>query len=141
MSPSESADETNRLKTYELASAALMVELMETDHQLDERESREFIAVLEETLELDHGDIEEIVELATNEAQQATSLYEFTRLINDNYEYNEKVKLIENLWRIAFADEKLDKYEENLIRRLAGLIHVSHSDFIQTKLRVKKPAG
>lgn len=130
----ESETEEQRLKTCELAGAALMVELMQTDQHLDERESREFVRVLQDTFAIADEDMDAIVELATEEAKQATSLYEFTRLINDNYQYPDKVKLIENMWRLAFADEKLDKYEEHTIRRVADLIHVSHSDFIKTKL-------
>ena len=129
-----------KLKACELAAAALMVELMETDHLLDERETAAFIAVLEETLDLEHEDLEEIIKLAKEEARQATSLYEFTRLINDHYAYSDKVKLVENLWRIAYADNELDKYEEGMIRRVTDLIYVSHSDFIQAKLRVRKRA-
>jgi uncharacterized tellurite resistance protein B-like protein len=138
LDPQSQTSDEQKLKACELASAALMVELMETDHQLDEREHDEFIRVLEDTFSLDHEDLNEVIELAKEEADQATSLYEFTRLINDHYEYPDKVKLIENLWRIAFADEKLDKYEESLIRRVSDLIYVSHSDFIQSKLKVRK---
>ena len=137
LSPASTDDEDQKLKAYELAGAALMVELMHTDHQLDARETEEFIKVLRETFQLDTEEVDEIVSLAQEQADHATSLYEFTRLINDNYSYDEKVQLIENLWRLAFADEKLDKYEEGLIRRVADLIHVSHGDFIQAKLRVK----
>ena len=93
--------------------------------------------MLEETFLLDPGDIGEIVNMAHEQASQATSLYEFTRLINDNYAYKDKVQLIQNLWRLAFADDELDKYEEGLIRRIADLIHVSHGDFIQAKHRVR----
>ena len=64
-------------------------------------------------------------------------MYEFTRLINDHYSYEQKTGLVENLWRLAFADENLDKYEEGLIRRVADLIHVSHGDFIKTKLKIR----
>jgi uncharacterized tellurite resistance protein B-like protein len=138
LSPAGTDDEKQKIKTYELAGAALMVELMQTDHQLDERESAEFIRVLGETFQLDSADIDEIVSLAHEQASHATSLYEFTRLINDNYDYRDKVRLIANLWRLAFADEKLDKYEEGLIRRVADLIHVSHGDFIQAKLQVNR---
>ena len=137
LSPGSSADDAQKLKACELAGAALMVELMQSDHQLDQRESAEFIKVLEETFLLDPGDIDEIVNMAHEQASQATSLYEFTRLINDNYAYKDKVQLIQNLWRLAFADDELDKYEEGLIRRIADLIHVSHGDFIQAKHRVR----
>ena len=135
--PDSAETESQRLKAYELAGAALMVELMQTDQQLDERENSEFIAVLRDTFRLDHDEVDEIVRLAHEQADNATSLYEFTRLINDNYSYQDKVLLIENLWRLAFADDKLDKYEEGLIRRVADLIHVSHGDFIQAKLKVR----
>jgi len=137
LSPEAGENDEQKLKAYELAGAALMVELMQTDHQLDERESQEFIKVLKETFQLDSKEVDEIVALAHEQADHATSLYEFTRLINDNYTYQDKVRLIENLWRLAFADDKLDKYEEGMIRRVADLIHVSHGDFIQAKLRIK----
>ena len=137
LTPEDPSDEKQRLKSYELAGAALMVEIMEADHDLDDSESAEFVRVLEESFNLTSEEIEEIVLLARQEAAESTSLYEFTRLINDHYDYNDKVRLIENLWRIAFADEKLDKYEEGMIRRIADLIHVSHGDFIQAKLKVR----
>ncbi len=117
-----------------LASAALMIEVMNSDHQLDDREAAAFLEVLSSSLGLAEDEVEELVELAEKQAQKATSLYEFTRLINDHYDYVQKVELIENMWRIAFSDETLDKYEEHLIRKISDLIYVSHSDFIKTKL-------
>ena len=110
---------------------------MNSDHELDERESAEFIAVLKNTLNVDEEDINEIIKLAEDEARKATSLYEFTRLINDGFDYPQKLTLIENMWRIAFSDEKLDRYEDHLIRKVSELIYVSHSDFIKAKLQVR----
>ena len=78
-----------------------------------------------------------MVELAENQAKEATSLYEFTSLINSDYDYSQKVGLIENMWRIAFSDNNLDKYEDHLIRKISDLIYVSHSDFIRAKLKVR----
>jgi uncharacterized tellurite resistance protein B-like protein len=131
-SSANSADKTaHQLK---LASAALMIEVMNSDHQLDDRETTAFLEVLRSSLGVSDEELVELVELAEKQAQQATSLYEFTRLINDNYDYTQKVGLIQNMWRIAFSDETLDKYEESLIRKIADLIYVSHSDFIKSKL-------
>jgi uncharacterized tellurite resistance protein B-like protein len=121
-------------KQLKLASAALLIEVMNSDHQLDDRETAAFLEVLRSSLEVSEEELEELVELAEKQAQQATSLYEFTRLINDHYDYSQKVGLIENMWKIAFSDETLDKYEESLIRKIADLIYVSHSDFIKSKL-------
>ena len=129
--------EEQRSKCTDLASAALMIEVMKSDHELDAREEEEFLRVLEGSLEIPAAELDTMQQLAKQEAKQATSLYEFTRLFNDEYDYGQKVRLIENMWRIAFSDEKLDKYEDHLIRKVAELIYVSHSDFIKAKLKVR----
>jgi uncharacterized tellurite resistance protein B-like protein len=69
---------------------------------------------------------------------ESTSLYEYTRLINDSCSYQDKLNLVNSLWKIAFADNSLDKYEEHLIRKISDLLHVSHSDFIKEKIKVKE---
>lgn len=133
------ASETSPLLSQiDLACAALMIEVMNSDHELDARESAEFVAVLQQHLDVSPEDIEEITGLARKEAQQATSLYEFTSLINESYDYQQKLGLISNMWRIAFSDAKLDKYEDHLIRKIAELIYVTHTDFIRTKLEAKE---
>ncbi len=135
---SENLDATSSIVSKtDLICATLMIEVMNSDHQLDERENEEFLRVLQEQYQISEEDLAEISKLAKEEAQQATSLYEFTSLINAEYEYEQKVMLIENMWRIAFSDEKLDRYEDHLIRKVSDLIYVSHSDFIRTKLKVK----
>jgi len=82
--------------------------------------------------------INEIIEDAENTVQENTSLYGYTRLVNDEFNYEDKLMLLRNLWRIAYADGYLDKYEEHLIRKISDLIHVSHSDFINIKLEIRK---
>lgn len=128
---------SSAMSRVDLTCAALLVEVMNSDHELDEREHREFMAVLQQSYNIAESDLEELTQLAKDEAFEATSLYEFTKLINDSYDYEQKVGLIENMWRIAFSDKRLDKYEDHLIRKVSELIYVSHSDFIKTKLKVR----
>ena len=128
---------SSAMSRVDLTCAALLVEVMNSDHELDEREHQEFMAVLQQSYNIAESDLEELTQLAKDEAFEATSLYEFTKLINDSYDYQQKVGLIENMWRIAFSDKRLDKYEDHLIRKISELIYVSHSDFIKTKLKVR----
>ena len=121
----------------DLACAALLIEVINSDHKLEEQETQAFFSVLQNNLNIPSEDIDELVELAENQAKEATSLYEFTSLINSDYDYSQKVGLIENMWRIAFSDNSLDKYEDHLIRKISDLIYVSHSDFIRAKLKVR----
>ena len=133
----DSHQDLSKVKKSHLACAALLIEVINSDYHLDERESKEFLQVLRESLNISEEEIEQLVKLAEAQTSQAISLYEFTRLINTEYSYLAKVKLIENMWRIAFSDEQLDKYEEHLIRKIADLIYVSHSDFIKSKLKTR----
>lgn len=127
----------NREHRLRLASAALLFEVLKSDRHVDERETAALREILARDLELGSEELDNIVALAEEETRQAVSLYQFTRLINESYSYDERVQLIENMWRLALADDHLDMYEEQLIRRTADLIYVSHSDFIRTKLKVR----
>ena len=86
---------------------------------------------------LDAQRSQELLKLAETEHTESTDYFQFTRLINDHYDAKQKIELVEDLWRVAFSDGELDKYEEHVIRRLADLIHVSHKDFIAAKHRTK----
>ncbi len=131
--------ETPALKNHrlQLASAALMIELLKTDRHIDERETSAVKRLLLNTFSLTNEELDQVIKLAEIEVTEAVSLYEFTSLINDAYSYEDKLLLVENLWRVALADDHLDKYEEQLIRKTADLIYLSHSDFIKTKLKVR----
>ena len=111
---------------------------MKADYELDDREKSELVSLLQSSLNIQEEDIQELMCLAQEEADQATSLYEFTRLINDEYSYSQKVQLVQSMWRIAFSDEQIDMYEEHLIRKVSDLIYVSHTDFIKAKISARE---
>ncbi|MES3006388.1 MAG: TerB family tellurite resistance protein [Pseudomonadota bacterium] len=133
----DAATQSERTHRMELTSAALLFELMTIDGHFDERESDAIADVLLSTFALDKRTLDEIVALAKKESRQASSLYDFTSLVNVSYSYEQRVQLIENLWRVAYADDRIDRYEDNFIRRIADLIYVNHSDFIKSKLKVR----
>lgn len=116
-----------------LAAASLMVEVMVIDRDTSDKELTKIKEILKSQFELKDHEIQKLLELAKQEVKDATSLYQFTRLINDHFDYQKKKKLIGSLWHVAFADNVLDKHEEAIIRRIADLVYVSHSDFIKTK--------
>lgn len=118
-----------------LAAAALLMETARADFTQDAQEQDAMRAALLETLSVSPAELEEIMALATERVDEATSLYQFTRLINDHYTPQQKTDLILAMWRVAVADGRIDKYEEHLIRKVAELIYVSHADFIRCKLQ------
>lgn len=121
----------------QLACAALMIELCITDQNIDDSETETLLVILKDKFDLAEKDLEELMTLAQQETEDATSLYQFTSLINEEYEQPEKIQLIKNMWEVAYADGNLDRYEDSLIRKVSELLYVSHSDFIKTKLAIK----
>ena len=134
----KAGNETPLEHRLQLASAALMVEMLHVDDQVTKEEEIKIRQLIKQRFELDRTEIEALLELAHNEKHEATDYYSFTSLLNTHYSQQKKIKLVEDLWQLAYADSHLDKYEEHLLRRLADLLHVPHQDFIRTKHKVLK---
>ena len=117
-----------------LAATALLLETARADFAQDAEEQQAMRDALLGTLSVSSAELEEIVDLATTRVDEATSLYQFTRLINDHYAPRQKIDLVSAMWQVAVADGRIDKYEEHLIRKVAELIYVSHADFIRCKV-------
>lgn len=120
-------------RRLQMASAALMVEMLHVDEQVTTEEDEKLRQLLKQRFNLDSSEIESLIDLAHNEKHEATDYYQFTSLLNTHYSQQQKIDLVEDLWRLAYADHNLDKYEEHLLRRLAELLHVPHQDYIRTK--------
>ena len=131
-------DEEKEKNIINNACAALLIETALADKVFNDEEIDSMKRTLKEVYKIDEKDLDELISEAEKKVFESTSLYEYTRLINDLCDYQDKLKLIKNLWAIAFADKYLDKYEEHLIRKVSDLLYISHSDFIQQKLKVKE---
>lgn len=123
-----------------LAAAALLIETARADFVQSEAEQAAMEVVLCKALDLETTEVHTLVEQASQRVDEATSLYEFTRVINDHYAPQQKLQLIEAMWQVAYTDGDLDKYEEHLIRQVAELIYVSHQDYIRSKLSARESA-
>lgn len=126
-------------RAVHLATAALLVEMTRMDDEVREVERQAVLDALRTKFGLDEGQTRELVELAEEEARDATDYFQFTRLINDGFTLEQKTRVIEHLWQVAYADGHLDGQEEHMIRRLADLLHVPHRNFINAKLRAGDP--
>ena len=134
----ESEEPTIDDKTSIKACVALLLETSMADEILDESELMALKNTLQKDFQINEDEIDELINLAKENVEDSTSLYEFTRDINDNFDAAERVKLIESMWKIAYADGNIDKYEEHIIRKVSNLIYVAHSDFIKAKLSAKE---
>jgi uncharacterized tellurite resistance protein B-like protein len=120
-----------------VAATALMVQLSRVDSDEDESELTTIVESSVRSHEITREEAEEILEDALSQADDSTSLYEFTGLINEHLDQLEKQALLESIWRVAYADGRIDKYEEHLIRRMADLLHLNHREYIQARHRAE----
>ncbi|MCB1755495.1 MAG: TerB family tellurite resistance protein [Gammaproteobacteria bacterium] len=132
------ADDEKRIR---IAAAALMIEVAKADFAMEHDELERIEQILQTTLALDPEELLELIDLAQQESRDSTSLHAFTRLIHDEYTMEQKIRLFEQLWQVAYADGQLDKYEEYLLRKIADLIYLPHQHFVQSKLRVLEELG
>ena len=121
----------------QLAVAALLIEVAIADHQFSETELSNLGVILDRKFSLSRDELAELINLAKNETNHATSLHQFTQLINQYCTTEEKFRLMKAMWEMAYADGDLNKYEDYIIRKVADLIYVPHTEFIRAKSVVK----
>lgn len=109
----------------QVAAAALMIEAALMDESFEEAERTQIAALLKTRFELDDGETESLLDVARERVAHSTQLFGFTRVVKERFSREQRVELMEMLWQVVYADGRLDHYEANLMRRLAGLIHVT----------------
>lgn len=140
-SAARAAEVEEREHGYHVATAALLVEVMRADYEVQPEERDAVLRALGAAFkDLSPDETRDLLARAEERADGATSLYEFTQHINRHLDHEQKAHVVELLWRVAYADGDLDKYEEHLVRRIADLIHVPHSVFIRMKHKAQGEA-
>ena len=121
---------------FELATAALLVELARSDFSESDAEVAAIRHLLQKRFSLTDDAVEKLLADAGRRADKAVSLHEFTHRLNRELPEAEKLAILEMLWRVSHADGRIDKHEEQLIQRVAGLLHISDRDRVRLKLKV-----
>jgi uncharacterized tellurite resistance protein B-like protein len=127
--------------SVEVATAALLVEVVRCDAGISAEERNEVLLAVRDDFGLSADEAETLMRLAEDEVRQASGLYQFTSLINRHYSAEQKVRVIERLWRAALADAHISAHENHVMRRVADLLHVPHGDYIAAKRRAQGNAA
>lgn len=139
-SPINSSPESKNQK-IEIAACALFIEIAKADGEFTDEERKFIISEMKSTFNLDDDYVNDLILLAEQRVKESVSLYEFTGVINTTFTFEEKIELIESLWKLIYKDEKLNQYEDHLIKRIAATINIEHKQIINAKLWVKEQMG
>jgi uncharacterized tellurite resistance protein B-like protein len=121
-----------------LAAAALLFEVVRADAVVKDDERTVMRAAVQSTFGLSQEEGEELVRLAEQASRHSASVYEFTQIVDRELRLEDKKRLVELLWLVAFADAEKDASEEQMVRKIAGLLHVPHPDFIDARIRARQ---
>jgi uncharacterized tellurite resistance protein B-like protein len=139
--PSPAGRAADAEHTLQLATAVMLMEVMRADARISHAERLAVIDALRGSFALADDEISRLIELAEQAAKDATDWFEFTSHINAHFEVAQKVRMVEHLWRVAYADGRLTAHERHVIWRISDLLHVPHGAYINAKMRAKQAAG
>ena len=136
----EAAHEERR-HGVQLATALLLIEVARADYSEDLTTNEATFRLLQSFFELSSQEARLLVDEAARQADHAASLQSFTRQLHETLSVEEKQRVVEMMWRVALADDHLDKHEDHLVRKIADLLYVSHSDLIRIRNAVMHPTA
>jgi uncharacterized tellurite resistance protein B-like protein len=127
--------------TLQLATAVMLVEVMRADSSFHAGEREAVLSALREKFALSDDEAARLAELAVSTAQQATDLFTFTSHINAHFEMPQKLRMVELMWRVAYADGHLSAHERHVLWRVADLLHVPQGAYVHARLRAEQDAA
>jgi uncharacterized tellurite resistance protein B-like protein len=131
----------NERHSIELATAALLVEVARADGDIRPVEREAMLRAVREKFGLSPQEAEALLRLADEEVRQATDYFQFTSLINKRFTPEQKERVIELLWRAAYADAELSAHEHHVMRKIADLLYIPHGIYIAAKMRARDAAA
>jgi len=135
------APERDDPHAIQLATAALLVEVARIDSESTDAERDAVVQAVREKFGLDSDEADQLIALAEAEVRQASGYFQFTSLVNRHFSAEQKLQVVELMWRIAYADAALSAHENHLMRRIGDLLYIPHGDYIAAKMRAQQSAA
>ena len=123
--------------TLQLATAVLLIEVMKSDNNYANVEQETILKILKQRFLLTDAQVAQLTERGKKTADSANDFYQFTSLINRELGRTERIRILEYMWQVAYADHKISADENHLMRKMGDLLHISHADYIAAKMRAK----
>jgi len=121
----------------QLASAVLLLEVAQADRDYSTQEKARIQQSIASKFSLTDEDIWLLMSLAEEKRHQATDYHQFTSLLNKEFSIEQKIRLIEMMWQVAYADGELDPYEDHFIRKISELLYLRHAELLSARERAK----
>lgn len=128
--------DTENSHDIRVAACAILLEMGKIDGEFDPKEQEDIVSLLKRDFGLSDEHAAELMGASQKELDGSIDLWSFTHLINENYSTEEKIRVMEMLWAVVYADGVLDQHEDYLVHKLAKLLRISHKEMINAKLKI-----
>jgi uncharacterized tellurite resistance protein B-like protein len=128
-------DEPERERRIQIATAVILLEVAYSDEEFSDTERTQIVDILKEQFSLDDESVGELLRISEEKLKHSIDIWHFTEIINENYSDDEKYLVIETVWRVIYADGRLDKYEDYIVHKLARVLHIPHNRMIEAKMK------
>jgi uncharacterized tellurite resistance protein B-like protein len=135
------ADPQAEEHALQLATAVMLVEVMRSDASFHPGEREAVLVALRDKFALDDDEADRLAELAESTAKQASDLFAFTSRINAHFDMDKKLRMIEHMWHVAYADGHLNAHERHVLWRVSDLLHIPKGAYVHAKMRAREAAG
>lgn len=131
-----SSGNINQLHRVYIATCSILLEMAKIDGEFNDSERQNIINIFKDKYDLTAEEISSLIKASEEELERSIDLWQFTKEINKNYSPDEKIRIIETIWEVAYADGKLDEHEDYLIHKLSNILNISHKHLIDAKLKI-----
>ncbi len=128
----------DREQRKHVAAGVVLLEAAHVDEDCSEEELEHIVATLKDKFDLSDDCVNDLLDLAHTDRKESVDLWQFTNHINKHFTPDEKMAVMEDVWRIILLDGKLDMHEDHYAHKLANLFHLSHSQLIAAKLKARE---
>ncbi len=139
--PTPGSDPQASEHALQLATAVMLVEVMRADTSFHPGEREAVMAALRDKFSLSEDEAQRLADLAETTAHQATDLFSFTSRINERFNMPQKLRMVEHMWRVAYADGHLSEHERHVLWRIADLLHVPQGAYVHARMRAQQASG
>ena len=136
LSKTKKEDDGHKKKS-EVAICALLIEMAHFDEDFHKNEKEIILNMIENKFALTVDEADELMKIADEEREKSIDLWAFTKLIRENYSKEERIQLLEMLWKVAYADGQIEGEEDFLLHKLAKMLKIDHNEFIAAKLKTR----
>ena len=141
MVATQNKEQDNFQKKLQVATCALFFEIAKADENFTREEHEKIVSIMKSKYELNNDEANELMSLTEASIKKSVSIYEFATIVDQSFSKDEKLELMKELWQLIYTDKKLNKYEDNLIKRIGDILKLEHKEVIDAKLMVKGELG